>query len=579
MVAALSRWTSPPLAVLVLAVLAMLSSTVALAAEAELRLVSGELEAGQSTLLYVRVRGDRRPTAPPKIAVSPEGGVNLRFRGQSRQVRAYNSQVTHYFEYTYAIEALKEGRYTIGPAEVELGTTKVSTGSSTFVVKPRDAAGQAAQIAVHAGFDTEEAWVGQVVVYRRGVRSKLRILRDLWTDPPLDGLLPPRDGDPWFAEYSIESADGRIFVKEEGHPKVVVTPGAREVPSAVVRLEVPAEGRVGPLGMRRARSELLPTEPSSLEVHPLPPAPAGFSGLVGDFTVESQVDRRDAAVGESVNWTIAITGDGTLEGFALEKLEAEGVRVYDGSPAVEARVDGDGYRTQGRFDRVLVPTRPGALQVPPVQLIAFSPSKGEYVTHEITVPEIRVRKGKGAAADAFESFGDTDEIDTDLLVAEEAYEGVRDVQLTGRAHATWLGGVMPFVLGAAALPLVLLGGLEGARGARRGWTALRERTKRERPVRDVTPRQRLARLPVEPEARLAELDAALRHALARFAEVPVAELDRDAVVASLPVDLGASVRDLTRGLDRARFAGQGSEGLEDQTRELVDAIERLGRSR
>lgn len=577
MVAALSRWT-PSVAVLVLAVLTMLSSTVADAAEAELRLVSGELEAGQSTLLYVRVRGDRRPTAPPKIAVTPEGGVNLRFRGQSRQVRAYNSQVTHYFEYTYAIEALKEGRYTIGPAEIELGTSKVKTGSSSFVVKPRDVAGEAAQIQVHAGFDTDEAWVGQVVVYRRGVRSKLRILRDLWTDPPLDGLLPPRDGEPWFAEYAIDSADGRIYVKEEGHPKVVVTPGDRDVPSAVVRLEVPAEGRSGPLGMRRARSELLPTEPSTLKVNPLPAAPAGFSGLVGDFTVESQVDRRDAAVGESINWTIAITGNGTLEGFALDKLDADGVRVYDGSPAVEARVDGDGYRTQGRFDRVLVPTRPGTLQVPPVQLIVFSPSTGEYVAHELTVPAIRVRKGKGAAAEAFESFGDTDAIDTDLLVAEDAYEGVREVRTSGRAHATWLGGVMPFALGAAALPLVLLGGVEGVRGARRGWAALRERAKRERPARDVTPKQRLARLPADPEARLAELDAALRHALARHAGVPIGELDRDAAVAALPVDLGAAVRDLTRGLDRARFAGQGSEGLESQTRELVDAIESLGRA-
>lgn len=543
------------------------------ASEASLTVIARELEAGQVGGVRVRVKGDR-PTAPPRIPVTPRNGLNLAFEGQSQRVNIVNSKVSRFYEYTYRVEALMPGTYRLGPAEIEVGTTKLTTDAAEIIVRPRQGSSDEV-LQVNAGFSVGQAWAGQVVVYRRGLRSRYQVMQDNWTDPPLEGLIPPRDGDPTYTEYVLRDPGGDVFVKEEFHPKVVVKPGEREVPAAVARvvLAVPDGGSRSPFSIGRRKTEVMLTEPSTLSVTELPPPPPGFSGLVGDFTIDGDLDRTQAAVGESVNLHVVIRGDGTLEGFSLPKPDdLTAARIYDGSPAASATVGADGYRAEGVFDRVFVPTQPGELAVPPLEILSFSPSRREYVTQKIDLPPIVVRKGKGTGAATFESFADTDsDGDTDAVYVEAPYEGVRDVRKAGAANAWWLGTYLPWTLGLAVAPLVALGGVEAVAMVGRLWAARRRRT----PVqREITPKQRLARLPTDPQERLAELDAALRHALARRVGVPVQNLDRSTHLAQLDDELATQVRQLTERVDRARFGGSGGEGLERAITDLVARLER-----
>ncbi|MFK7930602.1 MAG: BatD family protein [Myxococcota bacterium] len=561
------RWIAAMLAFVVL------GGTSAAASEAQLTVIAHELEAGQVGGVRVRVTGDR-PTAPPRIIVNPSVGLNLAFEGQSQRVNILNSNVSRFYEYTYRVEALLPGTYTIGPAQIEIGTTRLRTQSAEIRVRPR--AGTPDEVLqVTAGFDVQEAWAGQVVVYRRGLRSRYRVMQDNWTDPPLDGLIPPRDGDSTYTEYVLRDPQGGdVFVKEEYHPKVVVAPGERKVPAAVARvsLAVPDGRSRSPFAMGRRKTEVMLTEAGSLQVLALPPPPKGFSGLVGDFSFETSLDRTQAAVGESVNQKVMVRGDGALEGFSLPKPDnVTGVRIYDGSPATTARVGADGYQAEGVFDRVFVPTEQGTLQIPPAAVITFSPSRKEYVTHELTVPALTVRAGKGGAA-TFESFTDSDDPEhSDELFEEQPYEGVRDVQMAGVANALWIGDWMPWALSIAVAPFALLLGVQGVSfGAR--WIGRRRRT--ERAPKEITPRQRLARLPADPRERLAELDAALRHSLARKQGVAVQRLDRERLIAELDDELSTAVATVTQQLDRARFADQLNADLEDSVKDLIGRLER-----
>jgi len=563
------RWLGPLLLVLGAAVL-----SVPALAQAELVVISRDLEQGEIGGVRVRVRGDR-PTAPPRITVDPPGGLNITFQGQGQQVNIVNGRVSRAYEYTYGVEALKQGTYTIGPAEVEIGTRKILTGTGTIRVEPR-LAGESEDLQARAGFDVDEAYVGQVVLYRRSLRSETRILRDAWTDPPLDGLVPPRDGEPTYSEYPVQDGTDVTFIKEEYHPKIVTEPGVREVPSAVARVTIAAEtgGRRSPFARGPTKLRVLPVPASELVVKELPPPPPGFSGLVGEFELASRVDRTQAAVGASINQTVVIRGDGTLERFELPRPQGlDSVRIYDGTPATAARVDGDGYKSEGRFERVLVPTEAGTLQVPPLQVITFSPARGEYVTHELTVPPLTIRPGKDGDK-VFESFVEDGTVDTDLVMVEEPYEGVREVRSSGWARAMWLGDLMPWTLGLAFSPLVVLGAIEGVRTTRT--LAQKLVVARARPrTRDVTPKQRLSRLPSDPQARLAEVDAALRHALARATDRSIEDLDREQALAELPDALADKVRETTRALDRARFGGTSADpvALESQVKALVSELE------
>ena len=355
-------------------------------------------------------------------------------------------------------------------------------------------------------------------------------------------------------------------------------PGTLEIPAAMARARIADAlgGRRSPFAGVPTKLRVLPVPPSQLVVKDLPPPPPNFSGLVGDFTFRSDVDRREAAVGVSINQFVEVRGNGTIERFTLPRPDnLDGVRIYDGTPATAARVDGDGYKAEGRYSRVLVPTKPGTLTMPPLEIVTFSPSRGEYVTHTLTIPPLTIRQGK-VSDTTFESFVEDPALDTDAILVEEPFEGVRDVQPSGWASTAWLGGLMPWTLALAGAPLLLLGGVEGFRFGRD--LARKLRTPKKPRTRDVTPRQRLARLPADPQRRLAELDAALRHALARATAQPIERLDRDAAMAQLPEALAEKVSETTRQLDRARF-GEGAmkdvlARLEAAVKALVDELER-----
>ena len=106
--------------------------------------------------------------------------------------------------------------------------------------------------------------------------------------------------------------------------------------------------------------------------------------MVGDFELTGSVRSTDVTVGESVVWSVRVVGDGTLEGFSLPPVtDLDGAQVYDNGPTVGALVVDGAYRAEGRFERVVVPTREGEVVLPSVDVVIFSPTAGAYVTKRI----------------------------------------------------------------------------------------------------------------------------------------------------------------------------------------------------
>lgn len=546
--------------------------SVSWAAEAELRLDPPEIQEGGTTAVRVRVRGDK-PTAPPRVAVQPGVGLDLRLESQGSSVSIYNSRVREHHDYIFRLTATEQGVYTVGPADVEIGTRTVRAQAARLTVRERtDAPEQGLE--AYAGFTVDTAYVGQVVVFRRGIRSAAPVAQDRWTSPPLDGLLPPRDGDPSYAEYSLDSESGRVYVKEEYYPKIVVSPGMREVPAGAVRLVIPDRGglRHG-LGRRMARREAVATERSTLEVLPLPSQPKHFSGLVGTFEFDISLDRRQVSVGDSVNVELRVQGDGALESFSVPELDDElPVRVYDGSPSTSARIDTSGYRSEGVFTRVLVPTQPGLLDLPSLKVVTFDPERAEFVTHSLDLGQLRVAPGDGGAETSDNFMEDLVPEARDEVVQDA---GVREVTARGWAHTAWLGGVLPWTLSLSALPLLVLGSIVGGSATVR----LGRRLRRPLRTREPSVRQQLARLPEDPDLRLGALDALLRRALAERVGQPLHTLDRTQACATLPEELAADVLQVGRRLDRVRFAGDPADDIEAQVRSLITRLRRGRRGR
>jgi len=124
------------------------------------------------------------------------------------------------------------------------------------------------------------------------------------------------------------------------------------------------------------------SQPASVTVKPLPsPAPAGFSGAVGQFTLDSKIVPATAAVGEPITWTLTFDGTGNWPDIAglpsrsvskdFRLVQPQAKRTTKGNSLFDASIT---------EDIVLIPTKPGAYTLGPVSISIFNPATGAYET-------------------------------------------------------------------------------------------------------------------------------------------------------------------------------------------------------
>lgn len=542
--------------------------TLAIAANAELRLDVESISVGQAIQLSVIV-SNGKPRGLPTLE-APDG-IRLNFNGQTSTNSIINGQIDSSVTFRYEVAAQREGVFVIGPAKVQVTdrkgrTFEVRTGRAQLDVSAGAQNGTDAAVEVSTAFDRSTAWQGEVVVYNYNLRSRREIRGGRWFGHPTEGLLTPRDGQPERRKYDVQDPVGVVSVEEVSQPMVATKIGRQNWDPPALELDLVAKGqaRRGVFRMfQRTERFVISGEPLSLEVKPLPEAPEDFSGLVGEFKLLSKVDRQQVSVGDSVPWKLEIIGDGSLEGYSLPEVpEIEGLQVYEGEARAHATMRKGRYRAVSQFVHTVVATREGPAVLPSISLVVFSPSRGEYVTLRSEEARLYVRAGEAGELD-LQSFAQ----DPSALVAT-IEDQPRPVWTRGRdTRLPWLEGLPLALLGVAA-PALVLAGLVIGDGVR---TRLEARRQAEVP-REATPRERLQSLPEDPDARMAELDAILRLALANKAEVAVSRLDRESVLTTLPDELQDRIRTLTASMDRARFAG---DPLADPTSEITAIIDAL----
>ena len=150
-----------------------------------------------------------------------------------------------------------------------------------------------------------------------------------------------------------------------------------------------------------------------LTIKPLPPAPPGFTGAVGEFSFTSKVVPLTAAVGEPVTWTLELAGTGNwpdITGLPEREVSNDFQVVQPKSK----RTMKDNALFEGTLteDVVLVPTRPGTYRLPPVRFTYFDSKSGTYksiasepVTVTITGTSAPVQAPVGSGAPVQFSIG------------------------------------------------------------------------------------------------------------------------------------------------------------------------------
>ena len=116
-----------------------------------------------------------------------------------------------------------------------------------------------------------------------------------------------------------------------------------------------------------------------VDVQPLPPAPAGFTGAVGRLALTAQVEPATLRMGEAATVTLTLAGEGNFQGVPDPELpEVAGLTVLPPQRDGEDRVANTVVRGTQTWTYSAVPERAGTyrLEVPAIPF--FDPAERKY---------------------------------------------------------------------------------------------------------------------------------------------------------------------------------------------------------
>jgi hypothetical protein len=390
-----------------IAILAFLfASMAAVHAETEvtLGLSSPRTQVGAPVEMVLTVRGTRSAELPASIRVD---GLEINAIGRQQRFEMRNFQTTSSVVYTYRIQPLREGDFTIPPVEVKVGDASLFSNAVTLQVAalPAPLPGGSAGPSTGA-VDDMSPFFGEIVLSRREAYVGEVIPAELrfYFSAELGGEVGdrPEFGGEGFTVQDFASmpkreqiVNGAKFVLFTFQTAITpVKSGSLEVPEAKLgaNLQIPGSRPPGmddffrnfgggdPFGMfTQSRRVEVVAPPTGLEVKPLPSAgkPTSFSGAIGRFSMDVAVEPSRVKPGEPVTMRVTVSGQGNLDAMGAPVLRDDaGWRTYDPVARVESR-DAVNYSGSKIYEFMMIALEDQE-RTPGVAFGFFDPAAGEY---------------------------------------------------------------------------------------------------------------------------------------------------------------------------------------------------------
>ncbi len=345
---------------------------------------------------------------------------------QSSSIQMINGKTTQSisFSYIFILRAKKEGKFTIRPASIKVdGKTYESNELTIQVVKgqPQQAAGQQSNPeqaeAPAGGTVSKDNLFVRVAVDKTNVSKGEQILATIKLyisqNIPLNGFdevkLPSYEGFwtkdidvPTQVNFTREVYNGKIY--QVGILKKTIlfpqqTGNIRIDPfeiTCLVRQQVrKQQGFFDDFfdNYRVVKAKVI-SDPVSINVKDLPNQPANFSGAVGNFSINSSLDKTSVKANEAVTLKLTVNGSGNLTLINAPKIELpEDFETYEPKRSDRVTANDNGLNGSITFEYLFIPRFAGNFTIPAIEFVFFNPSSRQYETRATNAFNIRVEKG------------------------------------------------------------------------------------------------------------------------------------------------------------------------------------------
>ncbi len=360
---------------------------------------------------------------------------------QSTSMQIINGSVSASLSYSFYLQPKNLGRYTIGSASIKYKGTPYKTDPITIQVEKGSSNSGTQQnsnqnssgisndeiaqnVFVRATADKQKVLMGEQVTVTYKLYTRLSIASQMSISklPQYPGFWAEELETPGNISFTTETYQGKryrvgllkkvaLFPTQTG--ELNVTPFELDVPVQVQKkrksnnvfddfFNDPFFG-IGQTVDFTAKSNSL-----KIKVQPLPSAnvPDSFNGAVGDFSMDSQIDKRSTKTNEPVTMKLTINGTGNISLLEMPKINLPaGFEQYE--PKVNEQVNRTG-KISGKktAEYLIVPRDAGKKEIPPVKFSYFDINKKSYVT--LSTPAYSLNVEQGAIANSQEYAGKED---------------------------------------------------------------------------------------------------------------------------------------------------------------------------
>lgn len=381
-----------------------------------------EITPEEDVTLSVMVEGDLNSGEPVAPSVP---GLAIHKSGRTSQIQIINGQMTITAEFLYTVVPDQEGVYNIPPFQVLQGGRTFKSNPITLKVTSAAAVnrnqnqnqmgGQQAysnqgsnsgadpHFWIETPISIPNPFVSQQVMYH----FKLYTRENITQAAP---LLP--EFNDFLAETVVEDKRGNEVVNGKSYAtweKIIaltpLKPGQVTIPSAEIEIVYEVIENSRPLNrwdpflnnslfnnaFRQTKRARLKSKPVTLDIRSLPePVPANFTGLVGQFGLQTSLSEANIKVGDSTTLEITLSGAGNINDAKLPEMKIDGFKTYFDKPQSDVLKSEMGLSGQKIFKIALVPQNEGKFKLPPIRVSYYDPNEMRYVDLEADVPELAV---------------------------------------------------------------------------------------------------------------------------------------------------------------------------------------------
>lgn len=379
----------------------------------------------------------------------------------STNMSIVNGQVSQSmtFSYTYILQATKEGKYTFDPAEATVnGKTYKSNALTIEVVKgnnnaniqnntnqnqgTNDASVSNDDVFVRINLNKTSVYQGEQIVATISIYTKMNLVgfEDM-KFPSFKGFWSDDIENPTQIQLKQEKYNGTIYSVGTLKKTLLTPQHSGDIVIDPYELTCVVQQKVNRgrqsffddfFGSYQNVRKKLNSPSLTVHVKALPGnKSAGFSGAVGNFTLQANLDRNNVKMNEAIAYSIKLSGTGNLKLADLPKIDfPSDFEQYDPKTTNNINASANGTSGSKIVNYLLIPRHPGDYKIPSVAFSYFDIKSQTYKSLSTEEFTIHVDKDSGSTSTAIVS--EFSKEDVKFLGSDIHYIKIKPIELKNK---------------------------------------------------------------------------------------------------------------------------------------------------